>query len=444
MRRELHYFDIYPKIVPIKKVSSITIRCRERYFIPSDGIIKITITPMTEIIKAMQFPAVIDASSENGVIKFEYCFEKEQEYRLKIELKENEHLALSVYALEDDLYKLIPLKGDTHVHTNISDGWESPEAVAGYYRKAGFDFISISDHGHYKGAKIAKEFYEDAKIDLEIIDAEEIHAPKNPVHIVNLGGKFCVSDIHRGDEARYYTDVQDIMDSLDPALIFSDDTEKFIYASCLWVCGKIREAGGLAVLAHPLALINGTDAYNVQDSLLSLHFENKTFDVLELVGGRSPMELNMQLAFYFSACKKGHEIPIVGGSDAHEVVKEPFSSSSLKPRGVHNRPYGFGEFYSIVFAQDNGAKDILLAIKKGYSVAVDKYEGNAPRVHGDYRLVSYALFLLSEYFPLHDEICYEEGRLMLEMAYNDSQEEVAPLSAKAGRVSGLIRKYMGK
>jgi len=399
---------------------------------------------MTEIIKAMQSPAEIYAFSENGVIKFEYCFEKEQEYRLKIELNENEPLGLSVYALEDDLYKLIPLKGDTHVHTTISDGWESPEAVAGYYRKAGFDFISISDHRQYQGAKIAKEFYKNVKIDLEIIDGEEIHAPKNPVHIVNLGGKFCVSDIYRSDEKRYYNDVQDIIDSLDPALVFSDDNEKFIYASCLWVCGKIREAGGLAVLAHPHALVNGMDAYNVQDSLLSLQFENKCFDVLELVGGRSPTELNMQLAFYFSACKNGYEIPIVGGSDAHEVVKEPFSNSFLKPRGVRSRPYGFGEFYSIVFAQDNGANDILLAIKKGYSVAIDEYEGNAPRVHGDYRLVSYALFLLSEYFPLHDEICYEEGRLMLGMAYNGSQEEVPELNAKAGRVSELIRKYMGK
>jgi len=443
MRRELHYFDIFPKVVPVKKVSSITIRCRERYFIPLDGYVKIAITPMTEIIQAMHSPMEIEARAENGVVKFDYSFEKEQEYRLRLAIKENEWVGLSIYALENDLYELIPLKGDTHVHTTITDGWESPEAVCSYYRKAGFDFLSISDHRKYEGAGIARRFYENANIDLEIMDAEEIHAPNNPIHIVNLGGKFCVSDVYRNDEKRYYSDVQKIMDSLNSSIVFCDDQEKFVYASCLWVYEKIREAGGMAVLAHPHALVNGMDAYNVQDSLLDLQFRNKCFDVLELVGGRSPVEVNMQLAFYYTACKNGYgNFPIIGGSDAHEVVKDAFESSSLRAKGVRNRPYGFGEFYTIVFAKANKTAEILSAIKKGYSVAIDEYSGSAPRVHGDYRLVSYALFLLSEYFPLRDEVCYEEGRLMLEMAYGGSKRAEGELRARGGRIDEFRRKYL--
>jgi len=444
MRKELHYFDIYPKVVPVGVISTITVKCQERYFKPLDGPIKVMITPMTELVKVMHTPMETEAFSESGIIKIEYCFEKEQEYRLKIMIKEDEWAGLSVYALENDLYKRIPLRGDTHVHTNISDGWESPEAVSGYYRKAGFDFILISDHRKYEGAEVARKFYDNANIDLLIIDGEEIHAPKNPVHIVNFGGNSCISDLFRNDSSRYDIEVQEIMDSFDPELLFSDERERFIYASCLWVYERIREVEGLAVLTHPHALVNGMDAYNVPDSLLSLQFKNQCFDALELTGGRTPTELNMQLAFYYTACKNGYgDFPILGGSDAHNVVKEPFSCSVLKKGGVRNRPYGFNEFYTIVFAEANETEEIISSIKKGYSVAIDKYSGESPRIHGDYRLVSYALFLLSEYFPIHDDICYEEGRLMLRMAYGDSPVAASELGVKSGQVDALIQKYMG-
>ena len=442
MRRELHYFDIYPKVVPAGYMSAIAIKCKERYFNPPDGPIKVLLTPMTELVKVLHAPMEAEGFSENGIIKFKYLFEKEQEYRLKIMIKENEWAVLSVYALEEDLYERIPLKGDTHIHTAVSDGWESPEAVAGYYRKAGFDFILISDHRRYEGAAVARRFYDKTTIDLEVIDGEEIHAPENPVHIVNFGGNSCISDIFRGDLSRYETEVREIIDSLSSELVFTDEREQFIYASCLWVYARICEAGGLAVLAHPHALVNGTDAYNVQDSLLTLLFKSKCFDALELVGGRSPAEVNMRLAFYLTACKKGYgDFPVLGGSDAHNVVREPFSCSTLKPKGVNDRPYGFNEFYTIVFAKANKAAAIMPAIKEGYSVAVDKYTGGPARVHGDYRLVSYALFLLSEYFPIHDGICYEEGRLMLQMAHYDSPAAAAELRNKSGEIDRLIQKY---
>ena len=442
MRKELHYFDIYPKVVRTGVSSIITIKCKERYFIPPDGVIKIVITPMTEFVKAILEPVEIEATAQNGTIKFSYLFEKEQEYRLKVMLKEDEWVGLAVYALEQDLYELIPLKGDTHVHTNISDGWESPEATAGYYRKAGFDFIVISDHRQYKGAGMTREFFEDAKIDILIIDGEEVHAPKNPVHIVNFGGEACISDLYRNDATRYESEVQEISNSLEPSLTFSSEAEKYIYASCVWVHERIKEVGGMSVLAHSHALVNAADAYNVPDSLLELLFKGKCLDALELTGGRSPVELNMQLAFYYTACKRGYgDFPVLGGSDAHNVVKSSFSNSVLKRKGVTDRPYGFNEFYTIVFAKGNETKEIISAIKQGYSVAIDNYEGGVVRVHGDYRLVSYALFLLSEYFPLHDDMCYEEGRLMLEMAHGEESAAI-DLSEKAGQINKLVRKYL--
>jgi len=39
-------------------------------------------------------------------------------------------------------------KGNLHTHTVNSDGHRTPEQIAEIYRRAGYDFISITDHGH--------------------------------------------------------------------------------------------------------------------------------------------------------------------------------------------------------------------------------------------------------------------------------------------------------
>ncbi|MHC1693645.1 MAG: CehA/McbA family metallohydrolase [Sphaerochaetaceae bacterium] len=39
-------------------------------------------------------------------------------------------------------------KGNTHLHTTLSDGGKTPAQVASLYRGAGYDFIAITDHWH--------------------------------------------------------------------------------------------------------------------------------------------------------------------------------------------------------------------------------------------------------------------------------------------------------
>ena len=41
---------------------------------------------------------------------------------------------------------------------------------------------------------------------------------------------------------------------------------------------------------------------------------------------------------------------------------------------------------------------------------------------GDFRLSKYATFLLKYYFPLHDEVCKEEGRMMKQYATGTASE----------------------
>ena len=94
----------------------------------------------------------------------------------------------------------------------------------------------------------------------------------------------------------------------------------------------------------------------------------------------------------------------------------------------------------MVFAKANEKNEIISAIKQGFSVAIEQYKGGVPKVYGDYRLVSYALFLINEYFPLHYNICSEEGRLMLQFAGGDL--DIKPeLESKYGQTAALFAKY---
>ena len=61
---------------------------------------------------------------------------------------------------------------------------------------------------------------------------------------------------------------------------------------------------------------------------------------------------------------------------------------------------------------------------------------------GSFRLVKYAHFLLREVFPAHDQLCLEEGRLMLEYlkGREGAKERLAGLS---GRTSNYLEQMWG-
>ena len=116
--------------------------------------------------------------------------------------------------------------------------------------------------------------------------------------------------------------------------------------------------------------------------------------------------------------ERGLKIPIVGSSDSH----------GTDPAVL------FGISRTVLFAKDTEFESIVEAIKGGYSTAVERPRGESNRVYGPYRLVKYVRFLLNYYFPGHDELCVEEGRLMREYALGDAEAADA-LRALHGRVA---------
>jgi len=339
----------------------------------------------------------------------------EQEYALTLEFEQQTVAEFRLYALDEDLFSRRPYKGDFHMHTYYSDGKESPAYVAGCCRRIGLDFMAITDHHRYAPSLEAIQAYAEAPIDLRIYPGEEVHPPDNRVHILNFGGSFSVNEKFADDA--YPSEVAAIAAALD----LDEGMDRYPYASCVWCYDQIRQGGGLGVFCHPYWLHNRR--YDVPVTLTDLLFERQPFDALELIGGyfRHEMESNtLQVARYQEERAQGKRIPIVGVSDAHGCERGEL----------------FGWFYTIAFSPTLDLPDLVTNIKALYSVAVEALPGETARAYGPFRLVRYAQFLLREIFPLHDALCVEEGRQMLEYA-SGAPQAAAALAALRGRTQKL-------
>lgn len=425
MKRELYNYRVLPGILQTGKKTLLTLSALEPQLAFEDSTTyKVEVWAMTRITHG-DFTTkdnVFELQSKNGVLTFDFFFDLESEYLIRVFKKGNKDrlLELSVYAVDEDLFELRPLKGDFHVHSCRSDGKEHPAVVAANYRKAGFDFVPITDHLRYYPSVEAQEAFADVPLGMLIINGEEVHSPENIVHVVNFGSESSVNSIYEDDSDSYYEEVKQIMEN--EVIPYED---KFTYAASLWVARKIQERKGMAIFCHP-HWINNT--YNVPDSLSRAFLQAGFFDAFELIGGNSAHENNMQTAFYYQLRGEGINPPITGASDSHGTIN----------KGL------FDKMYTIVFAKDKTKEDIMAAVKNHMSAAVEVYEDSVNySAHGSYRLVSYTRFLVENYFPLMQRITELEGILMREHLLGNTQASEF-LSKMKDRTDEFYYEYSGK
>lgn len=434
MRTELHDYDIYPKVIETGKETNVTIAplgahakfSKERY--------SITIAPMNETIRNLpgQKYAEYTVCPENGLLKFKHNFNKEGEYIIVFNGVE-----MRVYAVGADLIGKRPYIGDLHVHSHYSDGHESPAVVAANYRKNGFDFLAITDHRLFDPSVEAINAYKDAPVDLYIMTGEEIHAdleviaPANNSHYIHFGGNFSVNKLFKDDPDIYKSEVAEIEKNLNmpgDIKIYSHE-----YASSLWIYKKIREAGGCSVMVHPHW--THEHAYHKPTDLLIYELKEKPFDAFELIGGQ-PMwdnwtvyENQMQVSVWQQSREDGYFVPPIGSSDSHGTVNCEFNYFKIGK--------------TVVLSEKLDKDSIIQAIRENRSVALEQYKGEKmPRCYGKHRYAAFVMFLLTEYFPLHDDLCYEEGRLMKDYICGGADAE-SRLAACKGQTGNLLKKYWG-
>lgn len=428
IRPENRYFDVLPRVVPANQESTVEIvPLHEHAQFKESCTYELTYTPMLSLPQQGGWAAGTKRKlvPENGRIRITTFFEDEQEHSLLIEEtcgdKKRTIGDFRVYSVAEDLYALRPYKGDFHMHSNRSDGVESPAYVAGACRRAGLHFMALTDHRFYPASIEAQNAFAGLPVDLRIYPGEEVHSPDNPVHIVNFGGNAGVTELYKEDETTYREQVAALMESLPPT---PPEINRFRYAACNWVVDRIHERGGLAMLCHPYWVTGNRN--NIEESLLNQFFETGIFDSLELISGDSregilKNDINgLQVARYEEERARGRRIPVCGISDTHGV----------------ERSEGFGRYFTLCFAPSPELADLIAAIKDLRSVAVECPEGDIQRAYGPYRLVRYTHFLLREVLPQHDEMCFEEGRLMIQHAAGDASA-AAKLALLQGQTAAL-------
>lgn len=437
-------YDIFPKVFPCDKPIEITIKPLGAH-VAFSGEYTVQVRALTEgnaarYTERNNLNSYTVSPDDDGCIRFTHTFKGEQEHYVDIVKDEKRIVRLSVYSLMPDLVGRYPFRGDLHMHTCRSDGKQAPAIVAAEYRKNGYDFLAITDHDVYYGSLEAMNAFKDVPIEYTLVPGEEVHLNGNDIHIVNFGGKYSVNALMPGDHHNdvgadkcYRSlegDCPDIfsvdeykrqVNELAETLNIPEGIEKFTYASCVWIFNHIKKAEGLGIFCHPYWIQN---VFHVPETLTEYIMETQPFDAFEVLGGEAYFEQNgFQTARYYDDRIKGRHYPVVGSTDSHSCVHndEAFVAST------------------IVFSPENTREKLISSIKDYYSVAVDSISKEL-RLVGETRFVRYGSFLLREFFPLHDELTFEEGRLMKDYAcgYEDAADIIKAIS---GRMKKQREKY---
>ena len=321
----------------------------------------------------------LDIDVNGGEAKFNFTPFGEQRHRVYIDTGARK-ASFEIYSLEEDLYKLTPFKGDTHLHTTESDGLFTPtETVAAYY-EAGFDYMAITDHHKYAGsAKMAATMDKIAK-HFKVYPGEEVHnRGMGYFHIINFGANASVNEIINADPDGVFEKITQNAAEIKKQYALPDSIDEKEFAFRLWASQKIREFGGLSVLCHPYWDAYGE--YNMQTPMLEFLLENGIYDAFEVVDDddHTGNGVNLQTAIYNEMSANGIKVPIVGASDCHSVVSDIFD-----------------KFFTYAFCEK--VSNIKQAVKDLKTVAVERI-GNEYRVYGPFRLVKYARFLCDNLEP---------------------------------------------
>ena len=409
-------YSIYPSVVPANKEVEMTIAPLERAFaLFDDAEYSIAVASINSDDLNDYYTSALKLESckaQNGVIRFTYRFEGEQEHFVALYKGENAVCRFYVYSLYEDLYATIPIKADFHSHSYRSDGQRDPAALAGFYREQGYDCFALTDHNRYYPGGEIDEVYAGVDTGLLRVRGEELHTPTSPVHIVHVGGDRSVCDRYFKTPEKYNAEIAKYEKKV-PANI--PEKYAYRYARAMWATDKIHEAGGLAIFPHPYWRPKNL-VYNECDEFASILLKSGMFDAYELVGGMEQIGINRSVNLWSELRAEGLDISVVGSSDVHKIENSIY----------------FPFCFTVLFSKADSEEAVLEAIKSGKSVAIeangsDEYARQF-RVYGKLRYASYAQFLLTHFFPKYERYCEGVGVSMRAYAMGDAPRELVELN----------------
>lgn len=211
-------------------------------------------------------------------------------------------------AIENRLPKLVKyedIKGDLHVHSNYSDGFDSIETIANYARKLNYEYVGIADHS--QSLKVAQGLSEE-KIIKKIKEIEKINEKMDNFRVIC--GTEC--DI-RPDGSLDYS--KKILEMFDFVIIGIHSTFKMDPKDMTKRIIKGMENEYAKILAHPTCrLIMRREPLEIDMDII---FEKaKERDIIMEINA-FPDRLDLNDILSKQAKEKGLKFSI--GTDAHAV-----------------------------------------------------------------------------------------------------------------------------
>ncbi|MDR2656309.1 MAG: hypothetical protein LBB86_00605 [Oscillospiraceae bacterium] len=173
-------------------------------------------------------------------------------------------------------------KGSLHLHTTRSDGLLTPEEVAELYRRAGYDFINITDH--WKTSD-----YSSLSDGILVLSGVELDnkPPYENVHLIGVG--IDPYNVAPGMLNRKFMRPQSVQDNIDALL----------------------KSGGLAALAHPAWSLNTAETVSDMDGLFALEIFNS-------VSGLPWNAMRQDSSYLVDVLgARGRRLPLIAVDDAH-------------------------------------------------------------------------------------------------------------------------------
>lgn len=216
-----------------------------------------------------------------------------------------------------DLYGRKRMKIGLHIHTNVTDGRESPEKAAEIYKEAGYDAVVLSDHwawresGEINGLRIISGAEYNNQNDGTYKDGFGNDATQGVFHILGIGAK------------------------TEPKPKSRVNAQHFIDA--------IHEAGGIAILAHPAWSLNsveqvkalsGFDATEIYNTVSGVHASNRAYsgaivDMLANEGIILPLTAADDTHYYDNDCAVSYIMADVTGGDSDDDILNAVKSRNF-------------------------------------------------------------------------------------------------------------------
>ena len=348
---------------------------------------------------------------KNNIILFSYSMKFLGEFVIKVHFTYKESKVLTLFCLDKNMIKRLPLKGDLHMHSTFSDGRTSPLAMVMACLDAGMDFLSVTDHDAQEGSLDAIKKVKKNNIDILVLPGEEISVggkkdmsvAQGNGHILCINANRSIED-QRKDKTKYQKELQEIVKILKKEDI-DENIDPVHYAKNIWVINKIKEAKGISILAHP-NWVYKDGKYHLHQAFYREMIKSSQLDGVEVFGEEKIREHNNMT--YLTNLQNKSDIKYLapfGNSDAHDSNHE------------------LGERFTLLFVKEKSNEGIISSIKEGLSCAVFKRENKEHQYIGKDALASYSYFLIKEYYPKHLSLKSRLAKLYVDQFLNDISYE---------------------